>query len=117
MALNGPFERLSAETIPEHFSLDRPSDRLPTQLVCKAASIRRDSKVQTTCNGSVVNNINITISLPCSCTPRHVVTEQGSENIPNSHFVPMPSISSTGSEADWRAETERYFEYLIKKFP
>ena len=29
----------------------------------------------------------------------------------------MPSTSPARSEADWRAETECYFEYLIKKFP
>ena len=28
-----------------------------------------------------------------------------------------PSTSSACSESDWRAETERYFEYLIRKFP
>ena len=111
-----------AKTVPEYASVKRPSDRLRAQLIRKSASKGRDSnKVQTTSSGhgSTVNHFNFSMPTPAQYMDRHVSTPQSRENTPNGrHFSHrIPSTSPARSEADWRAETERYFEFLINKFP
>jgi len=105
------------KTIPEHASLERPSDRLRAQLIRKAASKGRNSNVHTTSssNGGTVNNFNITLPTPGPYGARHAGPFQSPPN--RRYSARMPSSSPARSEADWHAETERYFEFLINKFP
>ena len=106
------------KSIPEHASLERPSDRLRAQLVCKAASKGRNSSVHSTgsTNGGTVNHFNITLPTPIGrYMDRYAATMQSPPG--RRHSAHMPSSSPARSEADWRSETERYFEYLVNKFP
>jgi hypothetical protein len=109
-----------AKTIPHSSSIDRPSDRLRAILVRKAkkASNGSDANIQTSMssgNGGTVNNFNITLPTPGRYMDRRLGTIHSPENTPNRPR--MPSTSPARSEVDWRAETDRYFEYLTKKFP
>ena len=115
-----------AKTIPEFVSLERPSDRLRAQLIRKAASkVKGRWDLQTTPNsnhGSTVNNFTFTMPTPAQYMSYYLSTSVAPGGAPSSpnerrHNHRPPSTSPARSEADWRAETERYFEFLINKFP
>ena len=113
-----------AKTIPEFASLERPSDRLRAQLIRKSAlkakgrsSIERDQMTSST-HGSTVNNFTFTMPTPAQYMDRYFPINQSHTNTPKSRNARRHlSTSPAHSESDWRAETERYFEYLINKFP
>ena len=117
-----------AKTIPEFASLERPSDRLRAQLIQKAASKVKghDSVAQaqtpSSRHGSTINNFSFAMPTPMQYMD-HLNGSFNSSSTPSAgykhyhHDRRHPSTSPARSDADWRAETERYFEFLIKKFP
>jgi len=110
-----------AKAIPEYESLEHPSDRLRAQLIRKVAKGKDSAnKVQSTSSGhgSTVNNFTFTMPNPGQyMLPTGLHTGMLPSPNERRRSYRMPSTSPARSEADWRAETECYFEYLIKKFP
>jgi hypothetical protein len=110
-----------AKSIPDHASIDRPSDRLRTHLMRKDAGKRRDSNTQTTTSshGNIHNHFNFSLPsttpypdrrFPAGCSPQDTP-------IGRRYSRHMPSTSPPLSDPDGHAEIDRYFDWLINKYP
>ena len=111
-----------AKAIPEHATIDRPSDRLRSHLVKQQIEKKKDSNVQTTTSshGNTINNFHLALPTNTPYFSRQYKIGSSPDQTPtgrhrSSHR--MPSTSPAHSDPNSYEEVDRYFEWLDKKYP
>lgn len=105
------------KAIPEHASIDRPSDNLRAHLVRKDGK-RRNVNVQntTSSHGNIHNHFNLALPSGTPYYDRRYFVGYTPEATPRRRRFRHLS-SSPRSNPDGHAEVDRYFNWLIDKYP
>ena len=109
------------KAIPEFASIDRPSDQLHMHFMQQASQNKKKSNIQTTTSshGNTINNFHLALPSSTPYVSRRYSTISSPDHTPvgrRSSFR-MPSTSPAQSDPDGHAEVDRYFAWLIRKYP
>jgi hypothetical protein len=109
-----------AKSIPDYATVERPSDRLRTQLIRKA-NTKHDSSIKntTSSHGNIHNHMHFNVPSPTQYFDRRFYGSYSPQNTPHDRRISrrMPSTSPPRSDPDGHAELDRYFNWLINKYP
>jgi hypothetical protein len=110
-----------AKSIPDFATIERPSERLRTQLIRKANAKQRDSNIQNTTSShcNIHNHMHFNMPSPAQYFDRRSHSSYSPQTTPHRrrNNRRMPSTSPACSDPDGHAELDRYFDWLIKKYP
>lgn len=105
-----------AKAIPDFATVEQPSERLRSMLFRKAAGNRpRDSNVQTTTSSHGNIHMHFNMASPSQYFGQRFGSIYSPQNTPSRHR--LPSTSPARSDPDGHAELDRYFNWLIRKYP